>query len=262
VTRSLGGQVLEFDASCNITKQANQFDLALTRPGVKAIVLEPLNYLSLTPQLKRAKAKGIPVLASGAPAQASQPKNPYIVTNMVQPFDQVGWYPPAMVSTVKPGASFAVIGFGVPIPQIQYYIAQFKKNGKKLGLKYLGEVDATADNASAYSAAMAAILAKWPNVQAVLALNDSAALVASAVARANGKSILVTGNNAEPAALQAIKSGRLLMSVTEGYIPIGEQLAWATYDVLTKQHLPLVKTAVGRSVPVTKENVAMVKPMH
>lgn len=250
-----GGNVITYDASCNPTTQVNQFDQALARPGVDAIILQPVDYRGLRPQLERAKAKGIPVIGTGIPERAGGKLNPLVVTNMVQPFDQAAWYAAAIMSRANRGGTFAVLGFAIPIPQLIYYTGKMAAYGQQLGMKYVGRVDAAGDSAGAYATAASAILAKYPNVKGIIAFNDNAAYATLAVARTSNKKIVVTGLNAEPNALKLIKSGQMAGSVTQDYTRIAQQLLYATYNVVTKQNLPLPKQAVGYSAPITKANV-------
>jgi ribose transport system substrate-binding protein len=258
-TEVLGGKFKALDASASITTQVNQFNQLLSQ-HVSAIIVYPNDPSAMVPQLKKAAAEGIPVIADSTPGEVSAPPLPNYDTNIAQGFDQGAYYNMAAIAAAAPKSTFATIGFAAPIPALQYLVARAKYWGQKDGLQYLGEVDSQADSASAYAAAMSAILAKYPTVHNVFAFNDTAAQAASAVAASQGKKILISGSNGDEAAIKEVQSGRMFSTYKYNGAELGKQLAIAAYNELTKQHLPLSKTTAVIGTLVTKSNAAQVQP--
>jgi ribose transport system substrate-binding protein len=253
--QALGGTYIVYDAESNPDKQVSQFNEVLSQ-DVNAIVLQPANPAGLTTQLKQAAAKGIPVVSIATPPAADQPPLPGIKVNFTQGLNQSAYYDAKAIATAKPGAKFAVLGIGLPVPVLSYIAAQLKQAGIDAGLSFVTEVDAATPAPDAAAAAMTSILAKAPNVDAVMVLTDVNSLAASTVARQQGKHILFTSVNADPAGVAGVASGKLTATFDYNYQSIGISAANALYDLVTHQSGTLPPVVVPIGTPITKPNAA------
>jgi ABC-type sugar transport system substrate-binding protein len=251
-TVKLGGKFIAFNANASVTLQVSQFNDLLAE-HVSAIMVNPNDPGSLTPDLKQAAADHIPVISVSGAIAGQKPWAGY-ATNLVQGEDQAAYYNAAAVAKVHPGATFAVEGYAAPIPVLQYWAQRVKYWGKKLGLKFVGETDTLATTASAQATAMSAILAREPNVDAVFCFNDEAAESAVSVARQEGKHLLISGTEGDPTARQLIKAGEMFSTFQFNWQRLGAQAVIAAYDLITHQHLPLAVTTAEIGSLVTKAN--------
>jgi ribose transport system substrate-binding protein len=255
----LGGSTIVKDSELNPQKQVQQFEEMLAE-GVDAIGVFPNIPKSLTPELEKAKAAGVPVIATGARPDVSKPLPTGYLADVEQSFDYESYLEARAVAEAKPGATFAVMKIGPPVEAVRYGNERQRYWGEQLGLKFEGYVVAKEDTPSGYSEATATALNKWPDVDALLCYSDQSALTAATGAKAAGRTdLLVTGKVAEKPALEAVKDGTLLATVSLPFEGIGEQVAKGAYDALTGEKLP--ETIILKSTLVTKENVDEIEPL-
>jgi ribose transport system substrate-binding protein len=259
--RKLGCTYIALDDQVTPTTQVNNFN-QLVAQKVNAIIVFPIVASSLTPSLAKAKAAGIYVLGQSAPVAADDKPIPGYATNMLHMSDTEAYLRVKSVAAAKPGASFAEMGLAAPVELLQYYAARTKYWAAKFGLKYLGEIDAAQDNPGGYSQAASAILAKYPDMQALMTFSDNSAVGAAAVVRSSGKSgILISGADGSQEAFNAIKAGTMFNSPQPDFLASGRMLVDAAYDLITKQNLPLPAN-IGVPVKlITKENVGSSTPI-
>jgi ribose transport system substrate-binding protein len=259
-TQKLGGTFILEDGQLNPNLQATQINQLISQ-GVNAMMVYPVNPAALLPGFAAAKKAGIPIIMEDTPPVAGSPLIKGSYTDILQGRD-AGEYAIAQgAAKAQPGATFVNLGLAVPVPLLQYGVKRDTYWATKFGMKYLGEVDTTTDTPGGAATAMNSILAKYPNVQVVFAYNDQAADAAAAVARSNGKlNIKVIGDNGDPVAIKEIQAGRVWGTFNSDFTSIGRLQAIATYDLLTKQHLPLPKQVSVGGLLVTKANSANVNP--
>ncbi len=251
-TQKLGGSFIALDANASLNLQVSQFNDLLAE-HVSAILVNPNDPSSLTPELQKAAAQHVPVISVSGAIAGQKPWAGY-KTNVIQGLDQAAFYNVAAVALEHPHAIFAVMGCAAPIPVLEYWAQRVKFWGKKLGLRYVGEVDTLTTTPSGAATAMSAILARTPNVQAVFCFNDTAAESAAATARLAGKHPLVSGTNGDTAARELIKSGEMFSTFQYNWNRLGAQSVIAAYDEVTHQHLPLAVTTAELGMLVTKVN--------
>jgi ribose transport system substrate-binding protein len=257
--KRLGGTTIVKDSELNPQKQVQQFEEMLAE-GVNAIGVFPNIPKSLTPQLEKAKAAGVPVIATGARPDVSKPLPKGYLSDVEQSFDYEAYLVAKAVAEAKPGATFAVMKIGPPVEAVRYGNERQRYWGEQLGLKFEGYVVAKEDTPSGYSEATATALNKWPDVDALLCYSDQSALTAATGAKAAGRTdLLVTGKVAEKPAVEAVKDGTLLATVSLPWEGFGEQVVKGAYDVLTETKLP--ETIILKSTLVTKANVEEVEPL-
>jgi ribose transport system substrate-binding protein len=254
-TEQLGGKVIAYDAQFNQDKQVSQFaDLLAQKPDV--IVAYPLLPTALAAKVAQAKKMGIPVVTNDTPPVAGEPLPDGYATNVHQGLDIARYQIAKALAKEAPGAKYALLGVGLPVPSLKYAMKRSRYWNDKFGLKFVGEVDANDDTPNGGQQAMTAILAKHPDVDVVVAYNDTAAEAAVSVARASGKAdIKIAGDGGDATAVRLIRAGQLWGTYGPDEAGIGKQQAIAAYNLVTKQHLPLPKEIVISSgTMVTKAN--------
>jgi len=208
-TEKLGGRVISYDATFNQDKQVSQFsDLLAQRPDV--IVAYPLLPSALAAQVRAANAAGIPVVTNDTPPDASQPLEPGYATNVHQGLDIARYRIAEALARADPGGTYALLGVSLPVPSLKYAMERSHYWGDRFGSRFVGEIDSTDDTPNAAQQAMTALLAKYPDVRAVIAYNDTAAEAASAVARSSGKTdVKIIGDGGDATAVNLIKNGQM-----------------------------------------------------
>jgi ribose transport system substrate-binding protein len=260
----LGGSFSSMDAGLDVQKQVSQFNQLLLE-GVKAILVYPVVPDALEPSIEKARAAGVTVVASDAVADAAAGPDKNFATSVDQPFDyQTYLMVKAAAARLPQGAQFSVMGLGLPVTSLQYMAQRTEYWGKRFGLNFVMQSDAQSDTPSAYAPAVSAILSAHPDVKAIFTFNDESALAAATKARASGKTgILVADpNSGEAIATQGIASGQLALAVRTPWEAMGRQMAYAAYDELTKQNLPLPRLVLIKPTLITKSNVNDVKPVN
>jgi ribose transport system substrate-binding protein len=121
------------------------------------------------------------------------------------------------MNEMHPGAKIILIGFE-GAESTRRYQECFAKEAKKAGLDIINETNNEADNAAGSQKVFEPLLTKYPEVEAVWCYNDESALGVSAALLAAGKEIattenpegvIVTGQNGDPGAIEAVEQGRM-----------------------------------------------------
>lgn len=253
--KELGGTFIGLDAASDPQKQASQLNQLIAQK-VDIIIAHPTVAAALAPGIKAAKTAGIPVVAIGVPPDQSQPPAPNVETSISQGFDYSVYRTMKALADEKPGASFATIGLAIPVDQLNFMLDRMEFWGKKFGLKFEGKVDAPTSTPSGFAPAATAVLTRHKDVDFVVTYNDEAAVaVSTTIANAGSKAKVATPNAAEGIAGDALKAGRLAVVYRVQWEKQGQQAAWAAYDVLTKQNLPLPTFINVPSYIVDSKNV-------
>lgn len=257
----LGCTFAAVDDQAAPVNQVNHMEQFIAQ-DVNAIVVFPNVSSALAPSVAKATAQGIFVLGENAPPQADATPLEGYSTNGVQGVDTETYLRVKSVADAKPGASFALLGLGAPVQVVTYYTARTKYWADKFGLKFLGQTDAQTDNPAGQATAMSAILARYPDVQAVFTYNDTAAVSAASIAGSTGRSdIMISGGDGSANAISAIKDGTVFNTVQPQILQRGKMLMDAAYSLITKQNLPLPKTFGVPVTVITKDNAATAAPI-
>jgi ribose transport system substrate-binding protein len=235
----LGGSFIGLDAASNPQTQASQLQQLISQ-HVSAIIADPVVSAALRPGIGQARKAGIPVVIIGDPPDEAQAPLPGAVTSISQGFDYSVYRAMQALAAGHPGASFATMGFALPVDQLVFMLDRMKYWGERFGLKFLGQVNTTSDNPTGFGPAASAILTRYPSVQIIVTFNDESAVAAATVVATSGKKVLVaTPNAAEPATGQALEAHRLALVYRVPWEEQGVQSVIAAYDTVTHQHLPL-----------------------
>lgn len=220
----------EFDLIVNGIQ--NETDLArqvalveqMVARGVDAIVIAPADSKALIPVLKRAQAQGIVVvnidnkLDDGVLKEAGA-QIPFVGPDNREGAKAVG---DALAKNLKPGAKVAVLE-GVPTA----FNAQQRRAGFEDAMKAAGAEVVTVQSGqwemSKANSVTASILTAHPELDAILASNDSMALGAVAAVKAAGKEgkVKVVGFDNISAVQELIKTGQVFATADQH----GDQLA-------------------------------------
>jgi ribose transport system substrate-binding protein len=238
-TEKLGGSFIALDAASNPQTQASQLQQLIAQ-HVSVIIGDPVVSAALGPGIAQARKAGIPFVAIGDPPDQADAPMPGAVTSIAQGFDYTVYRTMQTLAAEHPGATFATIGFALPVDQLVFMLSRMKYWGEQFGLKFLGEVDTTSDNPTGYAPAASTILTKYPGVQVIVTFNDESAIAAATVVATSGKKVFVaTPNAAESIAGQALEAHRLALVYRVPWEQQGVQSVIAAYDTVAKQDLPL-----------------------
>lgn len=252
--KSYGCEMTALDSQLNPQTQVTQFQQLLAQ-HVKAIILMPVALNALQPSLAQAKEENIPVIGFNLPYDLSQPSNPLITTNVSTAFDFACYAVMRHLADVRPGSTFAIMGTAIPSDQLQYFIKRYQYWGEQLGLKFVGKVDALADDPNSFTPAIQSIFTKWPDVQNLVSYSETFALTASTVAAQAGKTDvnIVDSNGGLASVVPAIKAGKVLGNYFVPWVGAGQQMAYAAFMAVSGDEPP--QTVVLRSKEVTKGNL-------
>jgi ribose transport system substrate-binding protein len=254
--KKLGGSFIALDAASDPQKQASQLSLLISQ-HVNVIIGDPVVAKALVPGIAQAKKAGIPFVAIGSPADETQAPTPGAVTSIAQGFDYSAYATMQALAAEHPNATFATMGFALPVDQLIFMLSRIKYWGEHFGLKFLGEVDASGDTATGFGPAATTILTKYPSVQVVVTYNDPSAVAVATTAATSGKKVAVACPNAALSITRdALKAGRLDLVHRTPWEQEGVQSAIAAYDTVTQQAQPLPTFINVNGYNVTPKNVS------
>lgn len=261
--KKLGVTIVPLDAENSPTKQVAEFNDLLAE-HVDAIIAYPVVPSSLSPELAKAKAAGIPVIATDARPDVTQPLTPGYASDVQQELDYEAYSLAQAGAKAQPGAQFGVLGIGPPVAAVKYLDARFEYWGKRFGLKFVGEVDDVADVPADYPPATRSLLAKAPGIQELFTYVSGAGVSAGITARSTGHANVkvFAGQGLDATALAAIKNGTMYGGYNLSWSQTGADMVIGAYEELTHQDLPLPITVGVRGQVVTKQNVSSIKPLH
>jgi ABC-type sugar transport system substrate-binding protein len=238
-TQALGGKFISLDANFSVQQQVTDFQ-QLLNDHAGAIVLSALDPDSLAPVLKQAKSKGVPVFVNDVPDVAGTSTVGDGFAGDVLSGTDTGSYQKAKAAAkVAPGASFAIVGVSIPSPFLQYIASSQKAWAQRFGLKYAGELLASADSVDAGLTTGGELLAKYPQVKVVFTVTDSLAEGTASAAATAQRHVDILSMGGYASTIAQIKQGKIYATWGVDSFAVGESWVYGAYDKLTKQHLPL-----------------------
>jgi ribose transport system substrate-binding protein len=242
----------------DISVEAQAFDRALAS-NPAAIVMFVLDPKALKPQVKRAKAAGVPVFA-----MVGKPEG-YTVNAYLTPPDcrQGQILAHALASQLPKGSEWTELASAVIVSnEIQLNCAE--RVMKKAGMKFVGSRNNQrnlTDIATGAIPIMQGILQKYPNLKGLYSFNDDSAVGVTSAIRAAGKrgKIVVVARNGSDLGVALVKKGDLYATCDFNPIGLGQTIGRAVIAHLsgTKKY-----TNSARLTPpdpsnclVTKKNV-------
>ncbi|MFN8222196.1 MAG: sugar ABC transporter substrate-binding protein [Gaiellales bacterium] len=244
----LGG---EFNPQAQITA----VNAAIQR-RVAVLAIWPLDPKGIRPALDRARKAGIKVVTMWTSAPVGQ------VADFQYAEGPAARKVAALAGAeVKKGGKSCKVGIiqGLPVvPILKARNDALAAGAKAAGCEILEQQVNEKDSADGALPIVQAWKTKWGSeMTAILAYNDPSALGAVA-ARSGDFEPVVTGMNADPAAIQAIKKGDMLATTTIPNPEMGNAMAYAGSLIVKGKKVP--KALFGRCDVVTKANAARYVP--
>ncbi len=255
--KAYGCRVIALDDQVDQDRQVSNMQQLLAQ-NVNAIIFYPLDPRATAPVLRQAKAKGVPVLAIDASFGNPRAAAPYIVTQVWQGRDTQAFLQAQVMARVKPRGRVGLIGIGVPVPALKYLTARQAFYAKRNGLRVVGTQDNPTDDVTGGEKAANGLLQRYEDMDAVIGYNDPSALGAVAAARGAGRTITIVGLNGSSDGIDAVRDGRIAATVRVDPVGWGSQLVIASYNLITRQNLPLPKIIVRPPTLITKATIGRV----
>jgi ribose transport system substrate-binding protein len=250
----LGCRVIVTDAKLSVNQQVSNV-YQLISQGVDAIVYYPLDANALTPALTEATGKNIAVVGLEATEDRGATRTAGTTTQVWHGLDLAAYQQVKAVQQVKPGARVGLVGIGPPVPPLQYMVQREKYWAQQLGLTVVAQQDNASDDTNGGEKAGAALFAAHPDLDAVLAYNDSSAFGVYSAAQNYGlRDLIIVGCNGGSDAADAVARGRETMSLKLDSVGMGKQAALGAYRAIQGEPVPDV--VVTAPQPVTAGNVA------
>ncbi len=248
----MGGTLTKIDANGDPGAQVGHIQ-QLVNDGVDAIIVWPLDATALQPSFKAAKEAGIPVLAMEVTPDGSDQIGD-ITGQVIYGRDQQAYVAANLMAELFPGAQVATNKFAVPVPSVTYYAERAAFWAAEAGLEVVATVDNPTDDVAGGEGMAGPILSKYPDLKGWLAYNDASAMGVTAAAKAAGMEVTAFGQNGEDAAIEAIKSGKLALTLMPPVVDWAKQLVAGAY--LAKAGTEIPKSVyVGPGTFVTSANV-------
>jgi ribose transport system substrate-binding protein len=249
----LGG---EFNPQAQITA----VNAAIQRKAA-VLAIWPLDPKSLRPTLDRARRSGMKIVTiwtAGLPGATSD-----IFYNETPAARRVA---ALAAQTVKRAGDDCKVGIiqGLPIvPILKARNDALEAGAKAAGCEVLERQVNQKDSADGALPIVQAWRTKYGSeMTAILAYNDPSALGAVAAATGSFRPV-ITGMNGDPAAIDAIRGGRMLATTTVPNAEVGNALAWAAKQVIDGKKVPrsvsascdvLTRTNLSKYVPWSVRN--------
>jgi ribose transport system substrate-binding protein len=235
--KELGWSSTVLDSALSPEKEISNMELAMNG-GAKAIGAWTLDPGTIAGSYEEAEKAGVPVIGDNSvgPGIVS---SVWFETQLCEPGG-----PQAVdaekIAEMHPHAKVMMIVFEQAQSLVE--VAEcFAKEAKAAGLDVISETNNEADNAAGSQKQFEPLLTKTPDVEAVWCYNDESAMGVSAALLAQGKEIattespegvVVTGQNGDKDAIEAVEEGRLSWTWDQDNVATGYALVKAMNNVL------------------------------
>jgi len=253
-TERLGGKFIAFDSKGRPDLQVTGFQQLLNQK-VDAIGVLPLDSNALAPMLRQAAAARVPVIAIDAFPEATNDVGGF-TSNLVIGRDLYAFRQAEYLARTKPGATVAVIKFGAPVPSIEYFAERARYWATQCGLKVAATVANLTDDAAGAEQVMTPVLQKNRDLDGVLAYNDSSAIGAVNAARSARRRLTAIGVNGASEGYDAVKDGRIPLSLQLPEITYGIQMVDAAYAANAGTTVPRSVLLEQPYLPITADLIA------
>lgn len=249
----LGGTIKTADDKLEPNKQVSDFETMLNQKA-DAIELIPIDPGATKPLLQQAEAAKVPVFAFDQ-THTSAESAAGISTQIWQGRDHQAYAMAKYTSEVAPEGKIGLIGFGLPVPNIEYLMERLNFWAKKFGLDVVGEVQSKSDDASGGEGAMQGLLKE--NVAGLICYTDQVCVGASAAAKQAGQQIVNVAVGGGPGGVEAVKNGQLSATLQTDAVQQGAQAVNGMYDLIQGIKVPPVVLRAPRQLvdEDTVENV-------
>ncbi len=215
----LGVDLTIVDAANDTAKQTTDIEDLISK-NVKVLIVNPADSASIAPTIKDAQAAGIKVVAVDRYVEGDL-QDTFIGTDNVAAGEEAG---KAFLEAVGEGAKVAILE-GVPGASSAIERQQGFMNAIDGHVDIVASQTANFDRAEGLTVTED-ILQAHPEIVGILSANDEMALGAleacDAAGKTPGQDILVTGFDAGDDARAAVKDGRMLFTVEQQTVLMGE----------------------------------------
>jgi ribose transport system substrate-binding protein len=230
--KELGWSPTVLDSALSPEKEISNMELAMNG-GAKAIGAWTLDPGTIAGAYEEAQGKGIPVIGDNS-AGPGITDTVWFETQLCEPGG-----PQAVdaekIAEIHPGAKTIMIGFELA-ESLAELSKCFAQEAKKAGLDVINETNNEADSASGSQKLVEPLLTKYPEVEAIWCYNDESAMGVSAALLAQGKQVattenpegvVVTGQNGDKDAIEAVEEGRISWTWDQDNVATGYALVKA-----------------------------------
>jgi ribose transport system substrate-binding protein len=235
--KELGWSPTVLDSALSPEKEISNMELAMNG-GAKAIGAWTLDPGTIAGSYEEAEKAGVPVIGDNSVGPGIV-ASVWFETQLCEPGG-----PQAVdaekIAQMHPHAKVMMIVFEQAQSLVE--VAEcFAKEAKAAGLEVISETNNEADNAAGSQKQFEPLLTKTPDVEAVWCYNDESAMGVSAALLAEGKQIattespegvVVTGQNGDKDAIEAVEEGRLSWTWDQDNIATGYALVKAMKTAL------------------------------
>jgi ABC-type sugar transport system substrate-binding protein len=253
--KRLGGKMIALDDQANPDKQATDFRQLLTQ-HVDAIFFNPIIPQAMARLVAQARQKGIPIIARDRTHSLAGSMGG-INSQFWQGRDHNAYSQMKVMSELKSHGKIGLIGYVVPVPNIQYLFAREKYWAKKFGLQVVSSVQSKSDDSAGGETAMQSLLSK--HVDGVVCYTDTVCEGASTAARQAGQKPFIIGLGGGSAGTAGVTNGTLTASFQFDVVRDGASVVDGLYDLLEnpKAKLPRI-VLIAPNQLITKKTLASV----
>jgi ribose transport system substrate-binding protein len=238
--------------TADVQQQITIIEQALTKPTTAGLLIYPVDYKAMSPVLRKARQKGIPVVIGNGDAEDKSLRDAFVGTDN----KALGATAADLVAQALKGkGKVGIVSFITALnhqQRVQGFKARLKE--KYPGIKVLGIApeDGTPEKAAA---AAGAFLQAHRDVNLLWATDASSGAVARAIRQAGmADKVLSVGTDRTPEQLNAIREGLVYATIAqdtfaEEYLSL-HYLYWIRNKILTPPD-----TTITRPLVITKKNV-------
>jgi len=225
VITARGDRLRVYDAQFSSTKQRNDIAAALEEKPA-ALFLNPVNWEGARASLIAAHRRGVPVIVVDAPV--SDPE--LVLCQVASDNPEAGRLVCTALAAVKPQAGVVILHLSLNracIDRVQGFKAEMARHP---GMRILDVREGKGRAEGSYPV-MKDLLVRYPELNAVFAVNDPSALGAIRAIEEAGRAgqVAVVSVDGSPAGIAAIRAGRLLASAAQSPAEIGRIAAEQAY---------------------------------
>jgi ribose transport system substrate-binding protein len=249
VIEARGDRLVTLDAQFNSLKQKNDVsDLYLQ--GVAGVFINPVNWEGVRGTLLQGKQKNVPCIIVDAPARDAD----LVVCTVASDNVEAGRLAARALAKVKPQAQVVILHLSVNKACIDR-VDGFKEELQKHPAIQVLDTQECKGTTEGGRPVMRDLLGRFPQLDAVFAINDPSALGAISALESAGKlgAVTVVTVDGSPEGAAAIKAGKLLSSSAQFPREMGRAAAERMYAHLDGQ--PVEKDVKIRVELVTSANV-------
>ncbi len=248
VVEGKGDRLVTLDAQYNSTKQRSDIS-DLINQGASLIFINPVNWEGIKGSLSQAKKANIPCVIVDAPVEDLS----LVLSTVASDNVEAGRLAARALSVVRPNAKLVVLHLSVNKACIDR-VAGFKEElAKHAGMKIL-DVQEGKGTTEASLPVTRDLLGRFPELDAIFAINDPSALGAISALESAGRldKVAVVSVDGSERAIAAIKQGRLLSTSAQFPVEMGKAAAEQAYNHFEGR--PVEKDVKVRVELYTKDN--------